>query len=147
MDFRLLNLLYRCSREYSHAEIRTRDMSDTEYMICSVLYAQPDCTQDEAAAALKMDKTTVAKALQTLEERGCIERRQDSDDKRKKRLKLTDAGRKKMEGLTDLHDRWLNEVMTCLNEEEKARFEDYCERLLTAAEKLTENIKGGGNGK
>ena len=37
---------------------------------------------------------------------------------------------------------WLRDIMTCLSEEEQKQFENYCERLLAAAKKLTDN---GGN--
>ena len=32
--------------------------------------------------------------------------------------------------------------MTCLSSEEQKQFENYCERLLAAAEKLTQNNGG-----
>ena len=32
--------------------------------------------------------------------------------------------------------------MTCLSEEEQKQFQNYCERLLTAAEKLTQQNGG-----
>ena len=49
----------------------------------------------------------------------------------------------KVTELVDIHNNWLAEGMSCLNEEEQKNFENYCERLLAAAEKLTNN--GGNN--
>ena len=75
----------------------------------------------------------------SLENKACVVRMQDGSDKRIKRLSLTDLGREKVSELIDIHDGWLRDIMTCLSEEEQKQFENYCERLLAAAEKLTDN--------
>lgn len=142
MDYQTLNLLLRCSKAFSHEKLRVQKLSDTECMLCSYICANEGCSQDDASVALKADKTTVGKALASLERKGSIVRRQDPADKRVKRLFLTDAGRGKVAALADLHDRWLAEVLKCLSEEERKNFEDYCGRLLSAAEKLTQTHGG-----
>lgn len=142
MDYQILNLLFRCNKEFSHEKIRRQELSDTECMICSYIYSHENCSQDDVSAALKTDKTTVGKALASLENKGCVARTQDAADKRIKRLSLTDAGREKVAELVNIHDNWLRDIMTCLSEEEQKQFENYCKRLLAAAEKLTDH---GGN--
>lgn len=141
MDYQTLNLLIRCNKEFSHEKIRLQDLSDTECMICSYIYSHESCSQDDVSVALKTDKTTVGKALASLEKKNAVNRVQDDADKRVKRLSLTEAGRKKVSALVDLHNSWLNQIMTCLTAEEQAMFENCCERLLSAAEKLAENKK------
>ena len=142
MDYQTLNLLFRCNKEFSHERIRKQELSDTECMICSYIYSHGNCSQDDVSAALKTDKTTVGKALASLEGKACVLRTQDEADKRVKRLSLTAVGREKVTKLIDIHDHWLREIMTCLSEEEQKQFESICERLLAAAEKLTDR---GGN--
>ena len=142
MDYQTLNLLFRCNKAFSHEKIRMQQLSDTECMICSFIYSHEGCSQDDVSVALKTDKTTVGKALASLEKKACVERTQDDSDKRIKRLSLTDTGREKVSELVDIHNNWLRDIMTCLSEEEQKQFENYCERLLTAAENLTK--KNGG---
>ena len=137
MDFQTLNLLFRCSKEFSHEKIRRQELSDTECMICSYIYSRENCSQDDVSVALKTDKTTVGKALMSLEKKNCVMRVQDAADKRVKRLSLTDTGREKIAALADLHNNWLEKILTCLSREEQEQFENYCERLLVAAEQLT----------
>ena len=137
MDYQILNLLFRCNKEFSHEKIRMQELSDTECMICSYIYSHENCSQDDVAVALKTDKTTVGKALASLENKSCVVRSQDKADKRVKRLSLTDAGRAKLAELIDIHNNWLRDIMTCLSSDEQKQFENYCERLLEAAEKLT----------
>ena len=139
MDYQILNLLFRCNKAFSHEKIRRQELSDTECMICSYIYSHENCSQDDVSVALKTDKTTVGKALASLEDKACVVRTQDEADRRIKRLSLTDAGREKVTELIDVHDNWLHAIMTCLSPEEQKQFENYCIRLLAAAEKLTNN--------
>lgn len=141
MDFQILNLLFRCSKEFSHEKIRRQELSDTECMICSYIYSHENCSQDDVSVALKTDKTTVGKALMSLEKKNCVVRVQDAADKRVKRLSLTDTGREKIAELADLHDNWLEKILTTLSQEEQEQFENYCERLLDAAEQLTKTTE------
>ena len=111
-------------------------------MICSYIYSHENCSQDDVSVALKTDKTTIGKALASLEKKNCVARTQDETDKRIKRLSLTEIGYDKISELLDIHDHWLHSIMTCLSSDEQKQFENYCDRLLVAAEKLTYN---GGN--
>ena len=137
MDYQKLNLLFRCSKEFSHGRIRMQDLSDTECMICSYIYSHENCSQDDVSAALKIDKTTVGKALASLEKKNCVARTKDIADKRFKRLSLSEIGHDKISELLGIHDHWLHSIMTCLSKEEQQQFENYCDRLLIAAEKMT----------
>ena len=139
MDFQILNRLFKNSIEYNHHKIRSKDLTDTEYMICSVIFYNDACSQEDVVKALRIDKTTVGKALQKLETKGYISRQQDQLDKRKKLLTVTEKGKKQISGVMDLHDKWLENIMTCLSDDEQKQFEDYCRRLLDAAELLAKN--------
>lgn len=136
MNYQIFNHLFRYSKDYTHKKIRAQGLSDTECMICSYLYSHENCSQEDVSAALKSDKTTVGKALASLERKQCVLRTQDPDDRRFNQLRLTDFGREKITGLLDLHDDWLASVMSCLTEEEQRQFENYCCRLLAAAGKM-----------
>ena len=142
MDYQTFNLLFKCSKEFSHGKIRMQDLTDTECMICSYVCAHEGCSQEAVSIALKTDKTTVGKALAMLEKKGCVAREQDPADRRIKRLSLTDSGRERIAEIVDLHNRWLAEVLACLSEEEQKHFEAACERLLDAAEKIAQNNGG-----
>lgn len=69
MDYQKLNLLFRFNKDFSHEKIRMQDLSDTECMICSFISSHKNCSQDDVATALKTDKTTVGKALASLEKK------------------------------------------------------------------------------
>lgn len=137
MDYLTLNQIIRCNKIFSHTKIRNVDLSDTEFMICSYIYSNPGSSQDNVATALKTDKTTVGKALMSLETKHCIERVPDNADRRIKRIQLTDIGKDKISGIINIHNEWMSEILKCLSPEEQANFENYCERLLAAAESFS----------
>ena len=136
MSFQTLNLLFQCGKAFGHKRIKNHGLSDTECFLCSYVYSHPGCTQDDAVQALRMDKTTAAKALRTLESKELIRREQDTADRRKKVLQITESGVERISAVADLHERWFRRVLSVLSEEEQAQFEHYCLRLLRAAEAL-----------
>ena len=136
MDFQTLNLLFKSGMDFGHKRIREHGLSDTECFLCSYVYSHPSCSQDDAVQALRMDKTTAAKALRTLEAKGLLRRARDTVDKRKKVLFVTEDGVEKISAVADLHDQWFRQILSVLSPEEQAQFEDFCARLLRAAEEL-----------
>lgn len=141
MDFRTLHLLFRYGREYGHSHIRSSGLSDTGHIICTFLYAHPECSQDDVVRATRIDKTTVAKSLRVLEAKGFVTRTQSQTDRRKNVLQITDAGRESISDILLVNEKWLEGVLACLSPDEQQQFEDYCSRLLTAAEQMSEHRK------
>lgn len=140
MNTAIFNMLFRCNKEFGHEKIRRKGLSDTEYIICSYVMEHVDCTQEEVSTTLKIDKTTVGKAVASLEEKKCITRKQDKIDRRKKHLRLTQSGKNKISELMKIHDEWFAEIMTCLNDKEQAQFESFCEKILVRAEEMKDNM-------
>ncbi len=138
MNFHNLNLLMKYAKEFGHSRIRVLGMSDTEHSICTFLFGHSDMSQDDVAAYLRLDKTTVARALLTLENKGFVERYQNPENRRKNLLYLTDKGKQSISEVVDVYDRWFDEVSSCLDEREQEQFDDYCARLLAASQKICE---------
>jgi len=138
MDFNTLNLLGKYAKEYSHAKVRCAGVSDTEHLICTFLYYHSNVSQDTIAKSLKLDKTTVAKALVLLEEKGYISRRQNTENRRKNILSITEKGKEAIFDVVTVYDDWLAAIMSCLSDDEKLKFNEYCSRLLAAAKELSE---------
>ena len=141
MDFRVLNSLMKMTKSFAHGQIRASGLNDTECMICSFVYSNENCSQDDVAKALCMDKTTVTKAMQVLENKGVLQRVSDVVDKRRNVLSLTVDGKEKCSQILHIHDEWVGKVMEELNDEEQKQFESYCRRLINAAKKMQEERK------
>ena len=138
MNFRTLNILGKYAKEYGHSKIRGLGVSDTEHTICTFLYFHSDVSQDTIANTLRVDKTTVAKALVMLEDKKYISRMQNPDNRRKNILAITETGKAAIADVITVYDDWLASVMSCLSPYEQEQFKEYCTRLLDAAKKISE---------
>jgi len=134
MDYQTLNLLFKSGQDFGHKKIRNHGLSETECLICSYVYHNPGCFQDNVVQSLRMDKTTAARALMTLEEKQLVKRETNPLDRRKKILTVTETGEERLSAIIHVHDEWLTRVMSALSPEEQAQFEALCVRLLNAAE-------------
>lgn len=138
MNFYNMSLLMKYAKEYGHEKIRVVGMSDTEHTICTFLFGHDGVSQDEVADALKLDKTTVARALQTLEEKGFVSRSPNPENRRKNILRLTTDGKESISEVVDIYDRWFAKISSVLSAEEQAQFDHCCSRLLSEAKKICE---------
>ncbi|MDD3401377.1 MAG: MarR family winged helix-turn-helix transcriptional regulator [Eubacteriales bacterium] len=138
MDVTLINLLAKYAKEYGHAKIRQAGVTDTEHTICTFLYFHSGTCQDMLANTLMLDKTTVAKALFSLETRGLILRLQDPNNRRKNILSITPDGKAAIGQTIGIYDEWLARIMEVLSPKEQQDFEQYCDRLLAEAKKINE---------
>jgi len=139
--FTTLYALIQCAKSYSHRQIRQMGITDTEHLICAFVYGHGDVSQDDVAAALQMDKTTVAKALVSLEGKGHITRRPNPENRRKNILSVTQAGKEKISHVVHIYDDWLNLVYQALSDGEQQQFQSYCRRLLERAEQVNKGAE------
>lgn len=138
MNFDSISLLSKYAREYGHARVREAGVTDTEHKICTFLFFHSDVCQDLIANTLMLDKTTVAKALVSLESRGLIVRVQNPENRRKNILSITQAGKAAIADVVGIYDEWLSKISACLSREEQRSFDQYCSRLLAEAKKISE---------
>lgn len=136
MDFATFSLLSKYAKEYASSKIRRVGVSSTEHMLCSFLYFHQGVSQDMIASSLLLDKTTVAKALASLEERALITRVQDPQNRRRNILNLTKSGKQTITDIVDIYDVWLKELESCLTDEERQQFHQYYLRLLEKAKEI-----------
>jgi len=66
--------------------------------ILTLIEANPGVTQSRLARTVSLDRSTMVGVLDTLEERGLIERRRGAEDRRTNRLRLTRKGRAVLAG-------------------------------------------------
>jgi DNA-binding MarR family transcriptional regulator len=100
---RRLSLLYQlyltshASRRFMRAALAGQGMSGEEYALFSYLYANGPRHLSQAARDFGMPITTLAGLLAPLIEAGDIERLPHPRDRRARLLRLTDAGRERLE--------------------------------------------------
>ena len=69
------------------------DLTYSEFVLLLKLYDNENCSQDDMANFLFLDKAVVTRVIKYLEEKGLIYRETDNEDRRLKRLFLTSEGK------------------------------------------------------
>lgn len=136
MDFNKFNLLFRYGRDYGRESVKGIGVNDTEYNICVFLNFYGEASQDMIAKSYAFDKTTVAKALVSLEHRNLITRKVNPKNRRQNIIAITNEGRELIKDAIHIYDDWTNEIAKKLTEEEQRNFEKYLDKLLAGAEEL-----------
>ncbi|HEX7074085.1 MAG TPA: MarR family winged helix-turn-helix transcriptional regulator [Hyphomicrobiaceae bacterium] len=81
------------ARRYDEA-LRPLALTNGQFSLMMSLNRPEPPTMGQVSAVLAMDRTTVTANLKPLERRGLVEVQIDDHDRRSRRLKLTQAGRK-----------------------------------------------------
>lgn len=107
--------------------------------VLSLLKLQPEITQKELGYLLDMRNQSLGELLGKLERNGYITRTPSEKDRRVMNIRLTDDGSKAAEELGGKQDD-VNQIFSCLSDEEQAMLSDYLERLINALEKTFEEM-------
>jgi len=89
-------------------------------------------SQQQAAARLGIDRTTMVGLLDSLEGNGLVARRPDAEDRRRNVVVLTDAGLEKLREATLASDAAEQELLAPLDELEAAQLRTLLERVTGA---------------
>lgn len=103
---KLISVLYRKSQVYWGHVLKDSDIATSEYPILIVLFKQDGITQEEIASNLSIDKSAIARVIKSLLEKGLIERSRDFEDRRCKRIYLTQKGHSSRELIEDGIKEW-----------------------------------------
>lgn len=72
---------------------RHLDLTPSQYSVLFMLRETSDVSQNELARRVSLDRSTISIVLRSLLERRLVREQPDPDDRRKKRLWLSDSGR------------------------------------------------------
>jgi DNA-binding MarR family transcriptional regulator len=89
-------------------------------------------SQQQAAARLGIDRTTMVGLLDSLEGKGLVARRPDAEDRRRNVVVLTDAGQGALQEATRASDAAEQELLAPLDAREAAQFRALLERVTEA---------------
>lgn len=141
MDIRLLWSLLGYGREFSKLCVPSHlsRLAVTDRRIGIYVYNHKTMRQDSIAEDLQTDKTTVAKSLERLEQKGYLTRDKNPDDGRAKTVRLTEFGKTQFSELSGIPDAWVTAVSACLSKKEDEEFDRLCRKMCGRAQILLEN--------
>ncbi len=99
--------------------------------VLDYIYHNPGCTQIELAQRLMVSPASIAQSTQRMERAGFLERRQDADNRRCKRLYLTQEGEELNQRCRMLFDETDEKMFQGFSAREKEELENYLQRLLS----------------
>jgi len=124
-----LSIIVRGSHLYSSRRLADYDLNAAEQYILMYLMGQREANQESIAKFYMLDKSTVARSLAKLENKGYITRRVNDDNQREKMITLTDRARSLKEVLSGLLDEWRGTMYDGISDEEVRAFEKIVEKI------------------
>ena len=98
--------------------------------VLAILKLEDGLTQNYLGQVLDLRPSSIAELMKKMETNGDITRQEDENDKRSKRIYLTEAGRKKAEDNASLkNENYSEDFLAGLTDEEKVQFSDYLQKI------------------
>ena len=91
---REIGMIARALDSISNIEFKEFDLTKGQYLYVVRICENPGIIQEKLAEMIKVDRTTAARAVKKLEMNGFIEKKDDSLNKKIKRLYPTEKGKK-----------------------------------------------------
>lgn len=130
--YRLAVLADEVSREVSAIYTERFELTRHEWRILAVLGGAGEKATKDIGRITTLDKMQVSRAMQQLETRGLIRRREDESDRRNKTVALTTAGRTLYRRIVPLALAREAEILASITPQERQVLDDVMSRLLTA---------------
>lgn len=131
---RLISILYRKSQIFWSQSLKEHNITSAEYPVLITLHKKDGRTQEEISSVNDVDKSATTRVIQSLEEKGFLEKKKDPQDKRCNRIYLTEQGRLSKEPIQTAIKEW-NEILTKNMPQEKK------EEIMRLLAQLVDNVQ------
>jgi DNA-binding MarR family transcriptional regulator len=125
----LLGYLGEKSRRNFISLLEPHGFHPREFGLMTVMAKRPGLTQQELAMLARVDPSSMVALLDELERRGIAERRVDPEDRRRRAVYLTEAGKKQMQVLQREARKAAQTFMAPLDEDERAQLNALLRKL------------------
>lgn len=140
---REVGMIARALDSISNIEFKEIHLTKGQYLYLVRIYENPGIIQEKLAEMLKVDRTTVARAVQKLEIQGFIERKDDASNKKLNRLHTTEQGDQVYAFLKREADHTDRVALDGFSEEEKAALFQLLHRVRKNVEVDWDYVKKG----
>lgn len=141
---REIGMIDRALDSIANVEFKQVELARRQYLYLVRIYEHPGIISEQLSNLIKVDRTTVARAVKKLEENGFIERRNDAANKKIKRLFVTARGEKLYQFIIR-ENRYSNEeALKGFSPEEAQQVHDYLVRIRQNVDGDWDFVKRGG---
>jgi len=136
---KLFSIIHRYARRFFEHEFAGLDIGHGPRNFLAALSLHEGITQEELSEMLLMDKTTTARSVKTLVEKGYVSRQKDEHDHRKYRLFLTNRGKVLAPDLWTAREKWTRTLCRGFSEEEQQQIHRFLKRIAENAVNSRQN--------
>ena len=136
---KMLNNISRSQAIYRHGRISANDLQSSHYAFILAICREPGRSQEELARELCLNKSTVARALNSLEEKCYITRQALQNDKRQFAVYPTEKMLNILPEVKQASVEWMTLLSEGIPAEELAIFDSVLERMQSRAREIIES--------
>ncbi|GAA0358975.1 MarR family winged helix-turn-helix transcriptional regulator [Bacillus horti] len=140
---REVGMIARALDSISNIEFKEYELTKGQYLYLVRICESPGIIQEKVAERLKVDRTTAARAIKKLELNGFIEKREDKQNKKIKKLFPTGRGKNVFPFLQREHEYSNTVALEGFSEEEIEAIYSLLQRVRRNIEKDWEAVKKG----
>ena len=135
---KMLNNISRSQAIYRHSKISVDDLHSSQYAFVLAICREEGRSQEELARELCLNKSTVARALNSLEEKGYITRAPLPNDKRQFAVHPTEKMLNILPDVKAASAEWMSLLSEGIDEVELEIFNSVLERMQSKARDIIE---------
>lgn len=120
----LLNDVARLLRTTYDRRVRALGLTRSQWWVLTHLFRADGVTQSELADTLEVEKPTLGRLLDRLEAKGWVRRETDANDRRARRVHLTDSAEPALTTMRAIAAEVRRDAMSGLSADERERFVD-----------------------
>lgn len=144
---REVGMIERALDSISNIEFKDINLSNLQFLYVVLIYEHPGIIAEQLANLIKVDRTTLARAVRRLEKQGYVYRESDPDNKKIKHLYVTEKG-KQIYPFIIRENSHSNEVaLQGFTPEEAQQVHDYLKRIRQNIDADWKFVKRGGKRK
>ena len=136
---KMLNNISRSQAIYRHHKISAKDLQSCHYSFVLAICRMPGSSQEELAQELCLNKSTVARSLNSLEEKGYITRTPLPNDKRQFSVHPTEKMLSVLPEVKEASDEWMSLLSSDISKEELEIFDSVLKRMQARAREIIKN--------
>ena len=142
---RKMNVITRCGGQYRTAQLKNDELGSQHHSIVLAVCNHPGFSQDQLARHLCLNKSTVARGLNHVEEKGYVTRTPSESDRRVLLVHPTEKMLAVFPEVQRITREWNERLSEEIAPDELALFFDILGRMEKRAKELSGNADGGRN--
>ncbi|WP_405305159.1 MarR family winged helix-turn-helix transcriptional regulator [Methanobrevibacter sp.] len=121
-----ISILYREHAKFLNEKVKDEDLSFGLYPLLIKIYKNEGIIQEQLAQSFHLNESTITRNLKKLEDKGFIERIQE---KRTKRIEITDKGKKTAQKVMDYDEIWDEKIKEIIGPKEYDNFRNTLRKI------------------